>query len=93
MPMPTPQAFVCGQIGASKLLVQTAGRTDPRLLIVNLATKTIEREVSGVGSPHAGRNRSIVAQYTDDATFIGMNVERKFVLWDARTGAKRAIPS
>lgn len=93
MAIPTPKVFAVGQIGASRLLVQTDGNTDRRLLVVNLATKTIEREISGVGSPKTGRPGTILPRYTDDATFIGMDRERRFVVWNARTGAKRLLPS
>ncbi len=62
--------------------------------IVDRATGKIEVEVTGVSTPILGRNRPMV-RYTENATFIGLSRidgDRRFVLWDARTGVVRALP-
>lgn len=84
----TPDTVI-GEVGDSRLLLQTRGG---RLRIADRATGKVEVEVSGVGAPTSGRRRAIVPQYTEGATFIGIDRQRRFVLWDARTGAVRPLP-
>jgi hypothetical protein len=33
-----------------------------------------------------------VRRYAEDATFIGIDRQRRFVVWDAKTGAIRPLP-
>jgi hypothetical protein len=50
-------------------------------------------EVTGVSTPIIGRSRAFLPRYTEDATFVGFDRERRYLLWDAKTGAKRPFPS
>jgi len=87
-----PHDGLIGEIGESRLLRSTPDHL--RMQIVDRATGKIEVEVTGVSTPILGRNRPMV-RYTENATFIGLGSidgERRFVLWDARTGAKRPLP-
>ena len=80
--------LVIGHVGRSRLLLQTR---DGRLLrIVDRATGKIKLEVTGVAAPKIGPFR--VAQYADGATFVGLDRQRRLVLWNSRTGAKRPLP-
>ena len=80
--------LVIGHVGQSRLLLQSP---DNRLRIADRATGKIVLEVTGLGAPKMGPFR--VAQYADDATFVGLDRERRLMLWDSRTGAKRPLPS
>lgn len=83
---------VIGEVGESRLLLRTR---DGRLRITDRATGRVEVEVTGVRPPLAGRVKPITnpQRYAENATFIGIDRERRFLLWDARTGAKRPFPS
>jgi ABC-type transport system involved in multi-copper enzyme maturation permease subunit len=89
---PRPQDAVIGEVGESRLLVRTR---DGRLRITDRATGNVEVEVTGVRPPMAGRMYPVAAvpRYTENATFIGIDRERRYLLWDAKTGAKRPFPS
>lgn len=86
---PYPHDGVIGEVGQSRLLRLAPDRR--RMQIVDRPTGRIEVEVTGISTPILGRNRPMV-RYTENATFIGMDRQRRFVLWDARTGAKRPLP-
>jgi hypothetical protein len=92
-PVPVfPSRGIIGEVGQSRLLRLTPDRG--RLQIVDRTSGKIEVEVSGVSTPIIGRNRPMV-RYSENATFIGLgriDGERRLVLWDARTGAKRPLP-
>jgi ABC-type transport system involved in multi-copper enzyme maturation permease subunit len=90
---PFPRDGVIGEVGESRLLRLTRDRR--QMQIVDRATGKVEMEVTGVSTPIMGRNRPMV-RYTEHATFIGMSLvdgKRRFVLWDARTGVVRPLPS
>jgi hypothetical protein len=94
IPIPAPQATLVGQVGASKVLLSRRGmeRSQWRLLLVDLATGKVGAELPGYLSA-LGWNDSTVPQFTEDAAIVAMNAERKLVLWDTKTGAKRPMPS
>lgn len=81
--------WVVGEVGESRLLMLTPDRQ--KMQIVDRATRKVEVEVSGVSTPVLGRSRATVPRYTENATFIGLDHNRQLVLWDAKTGTKRAL--
>jgi hypothetical protein len=88
IPIPMPAGHVAGQVGASKILLE--GRRG--VVIVDLAAKKVSVSPGDVYGPILSLSRSVVPQFTDNATFVGIGRGRKFLLWDARTGAKRPFP-
>lgn len=94
IPIPAPQAGLVGQVGASKVLLSRRGmeRSEWRLLLVDLATGKVDVELPGYLSA-LGWNDAAVPQFTEDATIVAMDRERKLLLVDVRTGAKRPFPS
>lgn len=94
IPIPAPQAGLVGQVGASKVLLSRRGieRSEWRLLLVDLATGKVDAELPGHLSA-LGWNDSTVPQFTEDATIVAMDGNRKLVLWDIKTDAKRPMPS
>ena len=55
------------------------------------------RKVGAIGSGLRGAfswwGDPIIPQFTEDATLVAMDANRKLLLWDPRTGAKRPFPS
>lgn len=95
MPIPVRQAGVVGQIGKSKVLLSVT-RNNPRdwrMLIVDLASHKLERAPDDVVGPMPTWFGPMLREFPEDATFVGMDTSRHLVLWDARTGAKRAFPT
>ncbi len=94
IPIPAPQAGLVGQVGTSKVLLSRRGmeRAEWRLLLVDLGTGKVDAQLPGYLSA-LGWNDSTVPQFTEDATVVAMDGERKLVLWDVKTGAKRPFPS
>ena len=89
VPLGAGEAFVIGEIGTSKLLVGM----DERTMIVDLAAGKVAVSVSGVGGPVLGHFQGSLPRFAEDATFVGLDRSRKLLLWDAKTGAKRPMPS
>jgi ABC-type transport system involved in multi-copper enzyme maturation permease subunit len=84
----TPDAVI-GEVGDSRLLLRTRSGL---LRIADRATGKVEVEVSGVGGPTIGWVRTIAPQYDEGATFVGIDRQRRYVLWEARTGTVRPLP-
>jgi hypothetical protein len=95
IPLPVQQAGVVGQIGASKVLLASGATNaqDWRMLIVDLSTRKVEVVIPGLRSALAWWSDPVLPQFTEDAAIAAMDGERKLVLVDARTGAKRPFPS
>jgi ABC-type transport system involved in multi-copper enzyme maturation permease subunit len=95
VPIPVRQAGVVGQLGTSKvLLAVTRNDTkDWRMLVVDLASHTLERTINNVAGPMPTWAEPVLRQFPEDATFVGMDTSRHLLLWDPRTGAKRAFPT
>jgi hypothetical protein len=87
VPIPILAGSIVGQIGASKIWLSA----DDRQVVVDLATKKIVANVTGISSPFLGR-RAVVPRFVEDATFVGLDRERRYGLWDV-TGAKRPFPA
>jgi hypothetical protein len=94
IPIPVSQAGLVGQVGTSKALLSRGGmeRAEWRLLLVDLGTGKVDAQLPGYLSA-LGWNDSTVPQFTEDATIVAMDGERKLALWDVKTGAKRPFPS
>lgn len=86
-----PQGMVVGEVGDSRLLILTRDRRSLR--IVDRATGSVHVEMTGVSTPIVGRSPAILPRYTEDATFVAISRSPRYVLWDAKTGAKRPFPS
>lgn len=93
--IPVPQAAVTGQLGASKLLLSSGGNNpaDWRSFVVDLTSKKVEAVTPGVRSTYSWWTDSTLPQFTEDATLVVMEGQRKLVLWDPRTGTKRPFPA
>jgi ABC-type transport system involved in multi-copper enzyme maturation permease subunit len=94
IPIPVRHAGVVGLVGRSKVLL-TSGATntqDWRMLIVDLSTRKVEVAIPGLRSALAWWSDPVLPRFTEDAAIAGMDGERKLVLIDARTGAKRPFP-
>jgi ABC-type transport system involved in multi-copper enzyme maturation permease subunit len=91
--LPVEDAFVVGRIGTSKIILSKgASQTGKRsVLVVNLATRKVERVLTGLHGPFFPG--LVITDYPDDATFGAMDTASKPLLWDARTGTKRPLPS
>jgi ABC-type transport system involved in multi-copper enzyme maturation permease subunit len=85
--IPMSSATVVGQLGASKVLMAHQGE----MAIVDLATKRVTATLSGIRSSHPGAGQMVLPQFPEDATFLGVDREDRFVLWSARDGAKRGF--
>jgi hypothetical protein len=83
-------SFVVGEVGRSRLLLLSPDHG--RMRIIDRATGKVEQEIGDVSTPIIGPG-SALPQYAENATFVGLDRERHFVLWDARTGAKRRLSS
>jgi hypothetical protein len=95
IPIPVQHAGVVGLVGRSKVLL-TSGSTnaeDWRMLVVDLSTRKVEVVVPGLRSALAWWSDPVLPQFTEDAAIAAMDGERKLVLIDARTGARRPFPS
>lgn len=94
IPIPAPQAGLVGPVGASKVLLSRRGTqaAEWRLMLVDLATGKVSAELPGYLSA-LGWNDATVPQFTDDATIVAMDSNRKIALWDLKTGQKRPMPS
>jgi hypothetical protein len=88
VPIARGQTYVIGEIGTSKLLVGS----DEGTMIVDLAAKKVTVSVP-VGGPALGRFQASLPRFAENATFAGFDRSRKLVLWDAKTGAIRPMPS
>jgi ABC-type transport system involved in multi-copper enzyme maturation permease subunit len=95
VPIPVQQAGVVGQVGQSKVLLSIGGNnpSDWRMLIVDLAARKVDVAMPGLRSPLSWWADPAVPQFTEDATIVAMDEQRKLLLVDARTGAKRPFPS
>lgn len=93
--IPVPQAAVMGQLGASKVLLSSGGNNpaDWRSFVVDLKSRKVEAVTPGLRGAFAGWTESMLPQFTEDAMLVAMESDRKLVLWDPRTGAKRPFPS
>ena len=94
IPIPVEQAGVVGQVGESKVLL-TSGAADSqdwRMLVVDLSARKVVVAVPGVRSALAWWFDPVMPRFTEDAGLAAMDGERKLVLIDARTGAKRPFP-
>lgn len=93
--IPVPQATVMGQLGATKLLLSSGGNNsaDWRSFVVDLASKKVEAVTPGVRGAYSWWTDSTLPQFTEDATLVVMAGQRKLMLWDPRTGAKRPFPA
>jgi ABC-type transport system involved in multi-copper enzyme maturation permease subunit len=89
VPIGVPEAFVLGEVGTSKLLIGSRNG----IQIVDLAARKLAVTVSGISGPALARSHGIVPQFAENATFVGFDQSRKIMLWDAKTGVKRPMPS
>jgi hypothetical protein len=95
IPIPVPQASVVGQVGGSKVLL-SSGADNPqdwRMLIVDLSTRKVAVTIPGLRSALAWWSGPALPQLTEDAAVAALDGQRKLVLVDARTGARRPFPS
>jgi len=94
VPLPVPGMCVTGQVGASKILLSSAGgrQSKRNLLLVDLATGKVGAALPGYVST-MGWDDPMLPQFTEDATIVAMDEDRRLVLWDLKTGAKRPMPS
>jgi hypothetical protein len=94
IPIPVRQAAVVGQLGASKvLLAVTRDKAKQRMLIVDLAARRVQRSIDGLVGPIPTWTDPVLRDYRDDGTFVALDANRKLVLWNARTGARKPFPS
>jgi hypothetical protein len=73
----------------------TSGATnsqDWRMIIVDLSARKVAVVIPGLRSALAWWSDPVLPRFTEDAAIAGMDGERKLVLIDARTGAKRPFP-
>ncbi|HEX6640416.1 MAG TPA: hypothetical protein VF215_04855, partial [Thermoanaerobaculia bacterium] len=85
-------SFIVGELGRSRLLLLSPDHR--RMRIIDRATGKVERQIDDVSTPQfGGPNALTVPQYPENAMLVGLDRERHLVLWDARTGAKRRLPS
>jgi hypothetical protein len=82
------EAIVIGEIGTSKVLVSVKEGT----MIVDLAAKKVTMPAVDVRGPVIARYQGVLPRFAEDAPFVGLDLARKLVLWDAKTGAKRPVP-
>jgi ABC-type transport system involved in multi-copper enzyme maturation permease subunit len=95
IPIPVQQAGVVGQVGESKVLLTSgaASSQDWRMLIVDLSARKVAVVIPGLRSALAWWSDPVLPRFTEDAAIAAMDGERKLVLVDARTGARRPFPS
>ena len=95
IPLPVQQAGVVGQVGASKVVLTSGGAKaeDSRMFIVDLSTRKVAVTIPGLRSALAWWSDPVLPQFTEDAAIAAMDGQRKLVLIDARTGARRPFPS
>jgi ABC-type transport system involved in multi-copper enzyme maturation permease subunit len=90
VPIGIPEAYVIGEVGPTKLLMGTRGG----VMIVDLAARKVAVSVDGISGPAQMRMHGALPRYAENATFVGFDRQsHNFVLWDARTGVKRPMPS
>jgi ABC-type transport system involved in multi-copper enzyme maturation permease subunit len=92
--LPAAGLGVTGQVGASQVLLSSGGpqKTERTLLLVDLATGKAGAALPGYLST-IGWDDATLPQFTENATIVVMDGERKLALWDLKTGAKRPLPS
>jgi ABC-type transport system involved in multi-copper enzyme maturation permease subunit len=95
IPIPVQHAGVVGLVGQSKVLLTSGADNskDWRMLIVDLSTRKVQVAIPGLRSALAWWSDPVLPQFTEDAAIAAMDGERKLVLIDARTGARRPFPS
>lgn len=86
----TDGSFIIGEVGRSRLLLLAP--ESRRMRIIERATGKVVQEIGDVSTPVIGP-RGALPQYSENAMFVGLDRERHLLLWDARTGAKRRLPS